>query len=316
MRKSIFVFVFALILCSNTYAFHENIPMNDVSGKGNVFVITDAKYTEYGNWTDSQYSGYDNNKMRISAESGAVAEWTNADAVGSKYEVYIWKSVLEEGDKNAKAIVTTNTEAIEKSVDFSEGYTGWVRVGVVNFADAFGNVRLVSGGAGMPVSAFKYVKTTDEEYYVDRIFDKNSDLLVLKKDSLKTLHNHEYKFIEDVSPTIINNTMMIPLRFVSENMGYDCIWNAAEQSVSVKKDEKTIVFKINSESYSVNGEVKTLEQAPVITNSRTMLPVRALSEGLGNEVLWDESGVVLIGENVVVDSSISVKFYESINKIL
>jgi len=316
MRKSIFVFVFALILCSNTYAFHENIPMNDVSGKGNVFVITDAKYTEYGNWTDSQYSGYDNNKMRISAESGAVAEWTNADAVGSKYEVYIWKSVLVEGDKNAKAIVTTNTEAIEKSVDFSEGYTGWVRVGVVNFADAFGNVRLVSGGAGMPVSAFKYVKTTDEEYYVDRIFDKNSDLLVLKKDSLKTLHNHEYKFIEDVSPTIINNTMMIPLRFVSENMGYDCIWNAAEQSVSVKKDEKTIVFKINSESYSVNGEVKTLEQAPVITNSRTMLPVRALSEGLGNEVLWDESGVVLIGENVVVDSSISVKFYESINKIL
>lgn len=315
MKKSILVFILIFLTASNVGAFTLKTPINDVNADGDIFIVNDEKYKEYGTWSDSEYTGYNNSPIRVATGMGDIAEWTNAPSVGFKYDVYIWKSVLENGDKNAKVVITTNTEAIEKDIDFSEGYTGWVRAGVVNFADAFGNVRMVSGDGNMPVSAFKYVKSTDDEYNIDRIFDKNKELMILKRDSLKVLHNHEYKSFEDVPPKIINNTMMIPLRFVSENMGYDCEWNGTERTVTVTRNSEVVVFKIDSLSYNVNSEEKTLDQAPVIMNSRTMLPVRALSESFGNDVLWDESGVVLIGENIVVDENISKSFYESINNI-
>ena len=39
--------------------------------------------------------------------------------------------------------------------------------------------------------------------------------------------------------------------------------------------------------YTVNGEKKTMDVAPIIANSRTMLPVRYVAEALGAEIAWD-----------------------------
>lgn len=320
MKKKLLVLILTLFTAVNANAFELKNPLNDVNNdvgsNGGIFLVNDSKYTEKGTWEDYRYTGYDNSPIRIAKGSGDFAQWTNNPSVGFKYDVYIWKSVIENGDKNAKAVITTNTEAIEKTIDFSQGYTGWIRVGVVQFADSFGNVRLVAGDGNMPVSACKYVMSSEEDYNADRIFDKNADLMILKRDSVKVLHNHEYKNMEDAAPTVINNTMMIPLRFVSENMGYECEWNEQDRSVTVVKNGMSVVFKIDSAAFSVNGEVKKLEQAPVIMNSRTMLPIRALSESFGNDVIWNDSGVVLIGKDIVIDENISEKFYEAVNSVL
>ncbi len=39
--------------------------------------------------------------------------------------------------------------------------------------------------------------------------------------------------------------------------------------------------------YTLNGETKTMDVAPIIRNSRTMLPVRYVAEALGAEIAWD-----------------------------
>ncbi len=39
--------------------------------------------------------------------------------------------------------------------------------------------------------------------------------------------------------------------------------------------------------YTVNGETKTMDVAPIIRNDRTMLPVRYVGEALGAEIGWD-----------------------------
>ncbi len=39
--------------------------------------------------------------------------------------------------------------------------------------------------------------------------------------------------------------------------------------------------------YTVNGETKTMDVAPIIRNDRTMLPVRYVGEALGAEIVWD-----------------------------
>ena len=40
-------------------------------------------------------------------------------------------------------------------------------------------------------------------------------------------------------------------------------------------------------TYTLNGEQKTMDVAPIIRNSRTMLPVRYVAEALGAEIGWD-----------------------------
>jgi len=54
--------------------------------------------------------------------------------------------------------------------------------------------------------------------------------------------------------------------------------------------EKTVVkMTIDSLTAFVNGTAKTLDAAPIIRNSRTMLPVRFVAENLGATVGWDDA---------------------------
>jgi len=54
-----------------------------------------------------------------------------------------------------------------------------------------------------------------------------------------------------------------------------------------EKKSVTIVLQIGSESFTVNGETRTLDSPPVIKNNRTLLPIRAVVEALGGTVGWD-----------------------------
>lgn len=44
---------------------------------------------------------------------------------------------------------------------------------------------------------------------------------------------------------------------------------------------------VGATDYTLNGETKTMDVAPVIRNDRTMLPVRYVAEALGADVAWD-----------------------------
>ena len=54
-----------------------------------------------------------------------------------------------------------------------------------------------------------------------------------------------------------------------------------------EKTEKKVVFVIDNKAYSVDGHPLTLDVAPYIKSSRTMLPVRAVAESLDMNVGWD-----------------------------
>lgn len=54
-----------------------------------------------------------------------------------------------------------------------------------------------------------------------------------------------------------------------------------------KEDDKVIVqMTVNQKSLTANGQTITLDQAPVIINEKTMVPVRVLVEAMGGEVDW------------------------------
>jgi hypothetical protein len=49
----------------------------------------------------------------------------------------------------------------------------------------------------------------------------------------------------------------------------------------------TLKFYIGSSEYYVDGGIRTMDTAPIIKDSRTVLPIRYVVEPLGGEVFWD-----------------------------
>jgi len=60
-------------------------------------------------------------------------------------------------------------------------------------------------------------------------------------------------------------------------------------SVAFEKEitETVIILQIGNSTFTVNGISNTLDSPPIIKNSRTLLPIRAIIEALGGTVGWD-----------------------------
>ena len=56
---------------------------------------------------------------------------------------------------------------------------------------------------------------------------------------------------------------------------------------------KSLIMKIGSKDYSMNGETLKLDQAPFIKDNRTFLPVRFVVEALGGLINYDEANKVV-----------------------
>jgi len=104
---------------------------------------------------------------------------------------------------------------------------------------------------------------------------------------------------KQVVPYIKNERTLVPLRFVSESIGAEVLWEDGWDYCLIKKDGKEIKITFGSAEFEVNGEKFTYE-APIETvHDRTMVPVRFISEHLGYNVYWQElnQAVVITPEN-------------------
>ena len=54
-------------------------------------------------------------------------------------------------------------------------------------------------------------------------------------------------------------------------------------------DSVTMKFYIGSTDYFVNSSLKSMDQAPIIMETRTVLPIRFVADALGATVAWDEA---------------------------
>ncbi len=99
------------------------------------------------------------------------------------------------------------------------------------------------------------------------------------------LNNEKLSF--DVEPYIKEGRTLVPFRGILEALGAEVIWNPDERSVTTKSATTEIYLKIGSNETLVNGTKVTIDVAAEITDSRTFVPLRFVSENLGATVLWD-----------------------------
>ncbi len=100
----------------------------------------------------------------------------------------------------------------------------------------------------------------------------------------------------NVKPVIIDSRTLVPVRFISEAFGCNVGWDADTQTVTITKDGKTVTMQIGSQNITVDGTAKEIDVPAQIIESRTMVPLRALTESLGKEVFWDARGLIVISD--------------------
>ncbi len=124
--------------------------------------------------------------------------------------------------------------------------------------------------------------------------------LILYIGSFKALVNDELIQIdpeqEEVVPFIQASRTLIPVRFIAENIGVEVSWDAAEQSVTLLWEDSQIVFIVDKPRAFVNDIEIELDVAPMITQGRTFLPLRALMDILEKPIQYHDGLIVISNE--------------------
>lgn len=275
---------------------------------GLIFNTTISTYYETGTWEKAGL-GFSEHTLKKSSQAGAKAGWDGVrPGDNGYYEVYIWKNVIENGDPNVLVSwFATGSSSGTCFIDCSSGESGWEYVGTTNTSDLAFDIDITASGEGVAtISCFRLVRTT-KDAFLNYLNNGGDQVLILKIGAANSLLN-DRKVNMTMGEAVINNSRtMVPLRFIMEIMGADVVWDAETRKIDITYGDKNIIFTVDSSQYSVNGEIKTLDSAPYISNNRTMVPLRVFSEALEKKVHWDERGVVVISGKELSDYQSAVE---------
>ena len=115
------------------------------------------------------------------------------------------------------------------------------------------------------------------------------------------INNVSYNNQGAPAPETINSRVYVPLRLVSEGLGYNVEWDSKTHTVlidSSKSDIKSTANVGSNVQIYINGKQVKLNAAngiPYFTpNGYTMVPVRLVAEELGANVTWNSSSQSVI----------------------
>lgn len=109
----------------------------------------------------------------------------------------------------------------------------------------------------------------------------------------------------EVKSVIMNGRTLIPLRFFTENFGFEVEWDANEGTATMVKEDKIICLKPDSDVISVNNSEVQLDTASKLIQNRLHVPLRNINEIIGKKVSY-RNGIIL-----VTDGDISIEDYSN-----
>jgi len=91
----------------------------------------------------------------------------------------------------------------------------------------------------------------------------------------------------DADPFVENDRTLVPVRALSEALGFTVGWDEAEQRITLTRGETEIILWVDSTKVMVNGKESKLEVPVRKVGNRTFIPLRFVAETLGTYVTWD-----------------------------
>ena len=118
--------------------------------------------------------------------------------------------------------------------------------------------------------------------------------------------------ISDAEPKVIHGRTLLPLRAAAEALNAKVDWNESTNQATITKDNITLVFTVNQNTFTKNGKTIALDVPLSTYNNRIYLPVRAFSEALNIQTHWDSKRrIVSLGEKEIYNKSNTPLPYES-----
>jgi hypothetical protein len=105
-----------------------------------------------------------------------------------------------------------------------------------------------------------------------------------------TVYVNGKQVVSEVPAAIVADRTMLPFRAIFNALGVNdeaIKWNPDSKSIEVNSGGKYIFLMVGSNGAVVNDNMITLDAAPYISNDRTMVPVRFISEALEAKVEWN-----------------------------
>lgn len=110
----------------------------------------------------------------------------------------------------------------------------------------------------------------------------------LKPDSdIKVYINNE-RIRFDVDPIVVNGTTLVQFTPIFKTLGISYQWLPETQTIKGAKGEHTIRLQINDPIVTVNEFNIKLSAAPLLYDSRTLVPLRFVGEATGMHVDWNK----------------------------
>lgn len=88
----------------------------------------------------------------------------------------------------------------------------------------------------------------------------------------------------DVAPRVENGTTLVPMRVIFEALDAIVNYNSQDHSITATRNNTIILLYLNETKAYVNGEEKILAVPAKAIDGRTLVPLRFVSEALGEKV--------------------------------
>ena len=134
----------------------------------------------------------------------------------------------------------------------------------------------------------------DDYYYDDDSFQENT--IKVRTSDLSIFINGEKVYFPDARPFIDSaDRTQVPVRFVTETMGYEVDWHDREKIVEIYTlgvlPSTKLYIKINENYitlyYDGDGNRIYMDTTSQIVDDRTYIPLRYVAEALGYNVEWE-----------------------------
>ena len=127
---------------------------------------------------------------------------------------------------------------------------------------------------------------TPDQVFGDMVLSTLQTITNYKSHDITVLLNGLYLDF-DQPPIMENDRILVPFRVIYEAFGAKVEWDNATQTVTAIMGNKTIITCIDDKQISINGKMTPLDVPARLVGDRALVPIRAVSEGLGAKVDWD-----------------------------
>ncbi len=129
-------------------------------------------------------------------------------------------------------------------------------------------------------------------------FAQTANEITVAIDSVKVEFTEDsgFPFIDE------NSRTLVPFKKALETYGATVEWNNDSRVATAVKNDIKVEVPIGQNYIIVNGEQKAIDTAARIVNDRTFLPIKAVIEAFGSEVVWDQNLRTVVITTIPVDA--------------